>query len=285
MQHIVVATDFSTRSDRAVRRAGLLAQEQRARLTLLHVVDDDRPERLVSEEAITARQMLAETAGSVLRDVQCEVEVARGDPFAGIAKTAEERAADLIVMGAHRKQILKDIFIGTSVERVMRMRIAPVLMVNAAPVAAYGRGLVATDLSEQSGIALQTALALGILPRTVVAVHAFGVIGRSKLNFAGVSADNIAAHAAQSAAVARTELADFLAAFDDDPPRYALKVAEGRAADVIADVAVEINVDVVVIGTHGRTGIGKLLLGSVSEEVTWRLDRDILVVPPRSKHA
>lgn len=43
MQRIVAATDFSSRSDRAVRRAGLLAREFDAQLTLLHVVDDDQP--------------------------------------------------------------------------------------------------------------------------------------------------------------------------------------------------------------------------------------------------
>jgi nucleotide-binding universal stress UspA family protein len=64
MQKIVLATDFSTRSDRAVRRAGLLARDQGARVILLHVVDDDRPERLVAEEMATARELLEATAGS-----------------------------------------------------------------------------------------------------------------------------------------------------------------------------------------------------------------------------
>ena len=133
MKLILAATDFSARSDRAIRRAGLLAREQGARLMLLHVVDDDRPERLVVEEMATAQELLEKTAASVLSDARCEAKVVLGDPFEGIAKTARESAAELIVMGAHRKQILRDIFIGTSIERVMRLRIAPVLMVNAEP--------------------------------------------------------------------------------------------------------------------------------------------------------
>src|SRR6185295_18670506 len=155
MKLILAATDFSARSDRAVRRAGLLAREQDARLMLLHVVDDDRPERLVAEEMATAQDLLEKTAGAVLADLRCEAKVVLGDPFEGIAKTARESAADLIAMGAHRKQILRDVFIGTSIERVMRLRIAPVLMVNAEPSTAYERGLVATDLSEHSAYALQ----------------------------------------------------------------------------------------------------------------------------------
>jgi universal stress protein E len=47
---ILAATDFSTRSNRALRQAGLLAQPANAQLHLLHVVDDDQPEELVRME-------------------------------------------------------------------------------------------------------------------------------------------------------------------------------------------------------------------------------------------
>ena len=286
MKLILVATDFSARSDRAIRRAGLLAREQGARLMLLHVVDDDRPERLVAEEMATAQELLEKTAASVLSDALCEVKVVLGDPFEGIAKTARESAAELIVMGAHRKQILRDIFIGTSIERVMRLRIAPVLMVNAEPSSTYERGLVATDLSEHSGHALQVARELGILPRTqVVVVHAFDVFARGKLSYAGVSTEKIESHARQMAVDARSELAGFIAALDADFKPTALRVKEGRAAGVIVDAADEAGADIVVVGTHGRTGIAKFLLGSVTEEIMWRLERDILVVPPQPKAA
>jgi nucleotide-binding universal stress UspA family protein len=253
---------------------------------LLHVVDDDRPERLVAEEMATAQELLQKTAESVLSDVQSEAKVVLGDPFEGVAKTARESAADLIVMGAHRKQILRGIFIGTSVERVMRMRIAPVLMVNAEPLSAYERGLVATDLSEHSGHALQVARQLRILPPArVVVVRAFDVFARGKLSYAGVSTEKISSHVKEMAAEARSELAGFIAALDADFKPEALRVKEGRAAGVIVDTADETGADIVVVGTHGRSGIAKFLLGSVTEEVMWRLERDILVVPPRPKDA
>ena len=286
MQQILVATDFSERSDRAIRRAGLLAREHGARLLLLHVVDDDRPERLVVEEMSTAHELLEQTVGSVLSGVRCEANVVLGDPFKGIEKAARESAADLIVMGAHRKQFLRDIFIGTSIERVTRLRVAPVLMVNAEPSGPYKRGLAATDLSEHSGHALRVARELGILPRgQVVVIHAFEVFAKGKLTYAGVSTAKIAQHASQMTAEARSELASFVTRLGVDREHHALRVKEGRAADVIIDAAAETNADVVVVGTHGRTGISKLLLGSVTEEVMWRLDRDVLVVPPQSTDA
>jgi len=84
---------------------------------------------------------------------------------------------------------------------------------------------------------------------------------------------------------ARSELAGFIVALDADFKPTALRVKEGRAAGVIADTADETGADIVVVGTHGRTGIAKFLLGSVTEEIMLRLERDILVVPPQPKDA
>lgn len=282
MKKILVATDFSERSNRAVRRAGLLAQEQGAHVSLLHVVDDDRPQRLVASEAAAARELLAQTTGTLLHGVRSEAEVALGDPFDRIAKCAREAGVDLIVMGAHRRQLLKNIFVGTSIERVIRENAAPVLMVNSDAAGPYRRVLVATDLSEQSAHALQVARALRILPRSqAVVVRAFDVVAASKLAFAGVAADKIESHVAEETAVARSELAQFLADVEFGNEFYELRVRRGRAASVILEAAIDTGADVVVMGTHGRTGVHKLLLGSVTNEVVCSLDRDILVVPPR----
>jgi nucleotide-binding universal stress UspA family protein len=159
-------------------------------------------------------------------------------------------------------------------------------MVNAEPSHRYERGLVATDLSEHSGHALQVARELGVLPRTqVVVVHAFDVFAKGMLSYAGVSTEKIASHAKEMEVNARSELAGFIAALDVDPKPTSLRVKEGRAAGVIVAAADEAGADIVVVGTHGRTGIKKFLLGSVTEEVMWRLERDILVVPGQPKVA
>lgn len=286
MRKILAATDFSERSNRALRRTQLLTQEHDVHLTLLHVVDDDRPERLVAAEAAEARELLDTAIATMFRDVQCEAKVVPGDPFDGIAKVATASAADLIVMGAHRKQLLRDIFVGTSIERVARLRVAPVLMVNTEPTDPYRRGLIAVDLSKYSARALQVARTLGMLPRTpVMIVHAFEALAKGKMNYAGVSNDAIAQHVTDIANDSKSELLRFLGALDSEGEHYVTRIKEGRPADVIIDIANEEQADVVVMGAHGRTGILKMLLGSVTEEIMQRLDRDILVVPPVRRDA
>src|SRR5690606_16832914 len=62
---IVAATDLSVRSQRAVRRAGLLARDKGAELILLHVVDDDQPARLVDTASREAQEYLQESRDSI----------------------------------------------------------------------------------------------------------------------------------------------------------------------------------------------------------------------------
>ena len=121
----LVATDFSTRSNRAVRQAGLLAHARNAELHLVHVVDDDQPEELVRMEKREGQRVLFEQVNSMpeLRGIQCRPVVVTGDPFDGILRSAADISADLIVMGSHRKQLLLDIFVGTTIERVIRKTI------------------------------------------------------------------------------------------------------------------------------------------------------------------
>ena len=63
--HILAATDFSTRSQRALRRAGLLARDSGAELTLVHVVDDDQPSDLVALERREAERILGEQIDAI----------------------------------------------------------------------------------------------------------------------------------------------------------------------------------------------------------------------------
>ncbi|MEQ9246878.1 MAG: universal stress protein, partial [Nitratireductor sp.] len=96
-KQILVATDFSTRSDRAIRRATLLAKDIGARLTLVHVVDDDQPRRIVQAERSATDAILEEQARTLQKadGLECDSRLVQGDPFEGIAQAADDRGADL----------------------------------------------------------------------------------------------------------------------------------------------------------------------------------------------
>jgi universal stress protein E len=280
---ILGATDFSTRSQRAVRRAGLLARERDADLALVHVVDDDQPPDLVALETRESERILREQVSAVaeLEGVRCQPLVVPGDPFDGILRTAASMRADLVVMGAHRKQLLRDIFVGTTIERVIRAGSYPVLMVNREVGEPYATALAAVDISEPSAHAIKTSTDLGLLDGArLTIVHAFLPLAKGKMSFAGVSRDSIDEYVASEHLRAANEMIAFLDANAMADHRRPMLIEEGAPFEVISSAVQRLQPDVLVVGTHNRSGIVKALLGSVTESVLRSLDVDILAVPP-----
>lgn len=284
LQLVAVATDFSARSDRAVRRAALIARDAGARLVLVHVVDDDQPERIVAAECDLAETALADAIRehAYLSDLRCSPLVVRGTPFDGIVRAAQQMGADLCVIGSHRRAFLRDIFVGTTAERVIRNSSIPVLMANIDPALRYTSCLAPVELSDCSGRALTVARSLGLMPRTRFAIlHVYDAAAAGMLSYAGVHKGNVDDYLAQSRVEAVRDLVRFLEPLDLGDIDYTTLVKEGLAPSTIVDVATEMRPDLVVIGTHGRQGTIRMLLGSVTEELLRRLRQDILVVPVR----
>jgi nucleotide-binding universal stress UspA family protein len=281
---IVAATDLSSRSDRAVHRAALLARQFEARFALLHVVDDDQPADLADQQMRQAAMRLDGCANrlAAIASAVPEALVRRGNPFHAIVETAKERAASLVVMGTHRKRILRDIFVGTTIERVVRTGPAPVLMVNAYPGGPYRRVLLATDMSEASGQAAQAARSLGFLHVGEACIlHAYRSYADAFLEWTDAGKAEIAAHGA--AREARTRLADFMRREGLNDRSYEIVLDEGSPFGAISRTVASRNPDLLVIGTSGRTGLKLQLLGSVADEILRRVDCDVLVVPSGSR--
>lgn len=280
---ILAATDFSTRSNRALRQAGLLAQPANAQLQIVHVVDDDQPSDLVHIEKREAERVLNEQVNSMpeLRGVQARPMVVTGDPFDGILRAAAEVKADLIVMGSHRKQLLLDIFVGTTVERVIRKGPFPVLTVNFEAQRRYLNVIAPTDMSDASADSIRVALSNGLISDSgATLLHAFLPLGKGKMFVAGIDQRSIDEYVASERQNATDELVRFLVTNNFGRERWSLRVEEGGPMEVISQAVEQMRPDLLVIGTHGRSGLLKALLGSVTEEALRSLNVDILAVPP-----
>src|SRR5690606_14326839 len=128
---------------------------------------------------------------------------------------AEAVDADLVVMGAHRRHLLGEVFTGTTVERVMRVGGRPVLMANRDDDAAYRTVLAAVDRSPLSAHALRTAVALRLLdPARAAIVHGLVPLAEGAMAIAGVGCDEIENYVAANLSEARAALERFLRAAD-----------------------------------------------------------------------
>lgn len=280
MDRILVATDFSTRSDRALRRATLIARRVDASVGLVHVVDADRPERLIASERSAAVSLLDETARTLadIDGIRAEPIVKIDDVHNGILEAAEEAAADLIVVGPHRSRF-RDVFIGTTVERVIRRTSFP-LLVAAEPPSPYRRTLLALDFDEASKSAGRAALRMGILDHTdFVVMHAFDAPAESMMKRSMENAAAIEEYVDGERGSARQRLRNLVGDLGLEPSEQRIAAINGTPARTIIETARSELADLIVVGTNQRKGFERLLIGSVTEDVIRDAERDILIVP------
>ncbi|MFP1630980.1 universal stress protein [Zhengella sp. ZM62] len=282
MKKILVATDFSERSDRALRRATLLARQFGAEILLVHVVDDDQPRRIVEAERAEASTLLTQMAAT-LRDVDgvpCEALVPVASPFLGIVQAALDTSPDLLVIGSHRRQVLRDVFIGTTAERIIRSVERPVLMVNAPPASLYKHILATTDLSDRSKHALEHFYDLGIHDNSLNSIIYIFDVPALRLSFShSISKDDKNNYMEDEKRGATAALATFVASLNRGTVRQILRHEATTTQNEILNAAAEQQADLIVISTHGQGGLAKLLLGSVTEQVLRSSPIDVLTIP------
>lgn len=281
LKSLLVASDLSTRSEPALHRAVQLATATGARLSVLHAVEDDQPKLRMQDEMRSAQAYLDWQLDALGRPAGAEVITRAGDPFQVIDQTAQACAADLIVMGAHRRRILRDVFVGTTIERVTRTAGRPVLMAHDGPAYPWKRVFIATDLSETSAEAARRAHALGFLQGAdVTFIHAYTPIVGPMMTYAGITSDRVSVEAEREFQTARRDVARFVHDLGiGDPPCHA-RLLEGLGASAITGFVAQARPHLLVIGTRGLSGTKRLLLGSIAQELMGSLSVDILAVPP-----
>jgi universal stress protein E len=284
MKRLLAATDLSSGSDRAVRRAAELARVLGAQLFLLHVVEDDQPASVREAGHRGATIQLLEQTLSLpgVGDIEPQILVRAGGLSDSLMRATETGAADLVVMGAPRRRPLRAMLVGTTVERVLRQGSVPVLTVMGPPTRPYRRILAAVELDGSSARALRVGAALGLLAGADLTVlHAFWLPGKVAPLLIGASEAQMAKRLADTARDARIGLGRFLGGVDlAGAPAPRMIVEEGRPATVIKGAVRRLRPEVVLMGTGQRGALSRLFLGSVAEEVLSDAACDVLVVPP-----
>jgi universal stress protein E len=238
---------------------------------------------MIANEIRDAEEILRDTVGALgsIGGSAPQVLVRTGHAPEAIAQAADEFEADLIVMGAHRRRLLADIFTGTTIERVIRASRRPVLMANL-PVEGPHRGtVVAVDFSEPSKHAIREARRLGFMdgPRLVL-LHAFTPLARDVMHYASVETRVVQEHVSEESLRAREHLAAFCRDVGIPPDEVDLRIGDGEPERVVSDVIAATDADLLVIGTRGASGLKRVLMGSVAEKLLRAIEVDILAVPP-----
>jgi nucleotide-binding universal stress UspA family protein len=179
---------------------------------------------------------------------------------------AAETGAGLIVVGSHGRTGLKRILIGSVAERTARLAPCSVLIARGdAPDGGYRRIVVGTDFTDGAKLALRQAEAAAATGATLDVIHCCHVtLGVDPIDPMAVASttrmyadliDQLRTEGETWIAGARTR-ADLTIAF---------QIVERPAITGLADTATESGADLVVVGSHGRRGLRRFMLGSVAE--------------------
>jgi nucleotide-binding universal stress UspA family protein len=265
---VLVATDGSDCSNGAIRVGVALAKASSARLIGLSIaVHNPEYSTLVPnlhvEAEMRAREALKSFSAEAGEGAETMTREA-GDPYQGILEGAKEYNADLIVIGRRGKRGLARMMVGDATAKVIGHAKCPVLVAPRAARLWEKRLLLATDGSPHSKAAASAAGHLAkqaSLPVTVVSVVTSSHSEARRLE-------------AQEAIAAEVNMLKNMGIEAEG------KVAEGSPVEAIIKTAEDVGADLIVIGSHGRTGLAKVLLGSVAERVIGEAGCSVLVINP-----
>ena len=205
------------------------------------------------------------------------VEVVLGKPHVEILEISERIEADLIVVGVHRVDAIKDMFRGTTVERIIRLASVPVLLVKDRVSAPYRQIMVGVDFSIYSRRAVEFAVRFAP-DSTFHLVHAYDVPFRGFLRGEDTRKEVTRQHQMEFEKMIEGEMATFLDSLEGKAPKLERIMQEGTVQEVIHRQISELKPDLLVIGTHGRTGVAHAFLGSVAEALLRNPPCDVMAV-------
>jgi nucleotide-binding universal stress UspA family protein len=291
-QKLFVAIDFSPSSDEALRQAHERAISTGAQLVVCHIVPNELRSNLlfphisriaalefpldVKDISESASARVAEVTGRKAEEYELIVE--DGTPQALILGTAEESLADLIVMGSHGQTSAADELLGSVTDSVLRHAHCPVLVVR--PGKNTRRIVAGTDFSDPALPALKAAADETVrVGGELTVVHSLDLVwspaAYPAMAFGGAPFDISPEKKQELERIATERLEESLRQLNVAGNAV---VATGSAGTALIDVATEKNADLVVVGTIGRTGLRRALLGSVAETVAKGAPCSVLVV-------
>ncbi|HWV55104.1 universal stress protein [Pseudorhodoplanes sp.] len=277
---ILLATDLSSRCDRALDRAVALSEQWQAKLVIMHVLEEVAtwgPDAVLPswkrppDPVGLAHKRLVEDIGEAADAATLVIE--EGDPSEAIQRTAEARGCDLVVTGVARDEPFGRFVLGTTVDRLLRNSDLPVLIVKNRARRPYRNVLIATDFSEASRHALEAAHRY--FPEQPLTIfHAYDP------PMSGLVPDQ-ASYRREYRKVAEQDYETFLKGTPSGEAirKHARPLIEFGVPDqLLRDCVRDLNIDLVVLGTKGLNAIFEAFLGSVSKQIMAEIPCDALVM-------
>ncbi|WP_159949043.1 universal stress protein [Polaribacter septentrionalilitoris] len=265
MKKIIVPIDFSTHSEYALKTAASLAKKYNASIYALHMLDIQEVSLTESEvyqqEKAVFFLKLAEKKFNnflnkpYLEDLNVVPIIKHYKVFSEVNAVAKEVDADIIIMGSQGTSGLKEFFVGSNTEKVVRYAEVPVLVIkNEMQNTDFKDIVVATDFSEESIPAFQKLL------KTLDFLNA-----RKHILYVNLPNEDF-----KTTPEMETMANEFLMKVEGNTDRMINMnyVCDRSAEKGILSFSNAVGADLISVITHGRKGLSHIFAGSIAEDIT-----------------
>ncbi|TYP97380.1 nucleotide-binding universal stress UspA family protein [Tenacibaculum adriaticum] len=264
MKKIIVPVDFSKHSEDALKTAAFIAKKQNAEIIAVHMLElsnaiISQSESYSQQEAVfylklAEKKFIEFLNKEYLKEIKVTPIIKHYKIFSELNALAKEENAELIVMGSHGIGGLKEIFVGSNTEKVVRNSSVPVLVTKDTPILSNLENAVfACDFTNEDIKPYQEAKKL--LSKLGCKLHLLHVntpYGRFK-----------------STKETQKKVVNFLTKANEtlETLHQVQHISDYTVESGILEYANQHNMDLIVIATHGRKGLSHFFEGSISEDI------------------
>ena len=267
LEKILVAQDFGKSSDNVVKSAIELAKIFQSTIVLIHILPDD----IVNEKA---RNLLNDTAWTKLNQTRDRIKNERvksespllivGNPHETIVRAAVDVNATLILVGSGETQQGDTFCLGTTAERIIQKSEKPVFVIKENVMLNVEHILCPVDYCDASKRALKNAITIARRFKSELTILAVCELQESNW-FASEKIKDKENELRYR--LHKEELDSFLEGFNLRDLNWTKEVPRGKPSEEILNTISRKMIDLLVMGTAGRTGVNRLFMGSVTEKV------------------
>lgn len=292
--HILVGTDFSEQADIALAEAVRLARRHNSTLTLVHVIDEVPADSRwmvfgvppADIEASLRKRAEAELQARVEQfgeGIRLEAKILVGKPSFAILDHARELDVGLLIVGRTGESLLERLLLGSTAERLLRLAPRMTMVVRPDKEPGFQRIVCPVDFSEFSKDALGVAARIAKDEGSELHVlHAYEYAGLAQIASA-TSIDASQTFQQELEKQATEQLTELLEEVDLLGVTPITHMRVGVADQEIVEFAKREDCDLIVMGSVGRTGMKRLLLGNTAERVVRNSPCSLLAVRPKPK--
>jgi universal stress protein E len=285
------STDLPRETQAALDEAALIAKRSGAAITLCAVLElSEQAKHLIEVDVQNLHRTVEDAAQAVMNRVAAQLDadgvkvftaLRFGKSWEQLCAVAKECQAGLIIVGTRRRSTGTRMLFGSTAQKLLHYAPAPVLVVKPEEMREVREIAVASDFSEPALAAVKSGVELAqALQAKLFVLHALEFPFEAYLRTAGVSEEQVRDYRQKLHAEAMQNLEAQLMQTDARTLPYGalLKIVEGSPDVAIPAFIDENQVDLLVIGTVGRTGLAGVLLGNTAERLLPVVHSSLLAV-------